>query len=161
MVIDSRPVADQDENMNVPGRKRGFRIGVGVLAALCAVLLGLTALSGCRLYVMGSTPRSPFLGEWHADYTWDGVSYSTEYEFDNNGRYSYSNIRRSTSGMVGEEEMTRGSYDYDNDTLFLTPVPSDVAPSQFEYEFMNGNMLELRERITTSRTRVVVYHRHS
>ena len=155
MVIDSQPVAYQDENMNAQGRKKGFGIGVGVLSALC-VLLGLTALSGCRLYV---TPRNPFLGEWHADYTWDGVSYATEYEFDNNGRYSYSNIRRSTSGMVGEEEMTRGSYDYD--TLFLTPVPSDVAPSQFEYELMNGNMLELRERITTSRTRVVVYHRHS
>ena len=48
VVIDSQPVANQDEKMNVQERTRGFRIGVGVLAALCAVLLGLTALSGCR-----------------------------------------------------------------------------------------------------------------
>ncbi len=133
----------------------------GMLAALCAVSLALTVLSGCRVYVMGSTVRNPFLGEWHAEYTWDGISYSTAYEFDSNGRYSYSNIRRSTSGMVGEEEMTQGTYDYDNETLFLTPVPSDVAPSEIEYEFIRDNMLELRERITTSRTRVVVYHLHS
>ena len=147
--------------MTAQGRRRGFRTGVVALAALCATLLALTSLSGCRVYVMGSTARNPFVGEWHAEYTWDGISYSTEYEFDNNGRYSYSNIRRSTSGMVGEEEMTRGSYEYDSETLFLTPVLGDVAASEIEYEFISDNMLELRERITTSRTRVVVYHLHS
>ena len=144
--------------MNVPGRKRGFRIDVGALAALCAVLLALTALSGCRVYVMGSTLRNPFLGEWHAKYTWDGVSYSAEYEFENNGRYSYSS--RSSSGAVREEEMTPGTYDYDDETLFLTPDASDVDPSQFKYEFTSDE-LELEERISTSATRVVTYHRHS
>lgn len=148
--------------MNVQGRSRGYRINVGALAAMCAALLALTTLSGCgRVYVMRIAPPNPFLGEWHAEYTWDGVDYSTEYEFDSSGRYSYSSSRRSTSGMVGEEEMTQGTYDYDGRTLSLDPDPRDVAPSEFEYEFTNENVLELRERISTSRTRVVVYHRHS
>ena len=122
MVIDSQPVANQDGKMNLHERKRGLRIGVGVLAALCAVLLGMTSLSGCRVYVMGSTPRNPFLGEWHTDSTEDGVDFSAEYEFENNGRYSYSSRR--SSGAMRRIIMTRGTYRYDDETLFLTPVPS-------------------------------------
>ena len=155
MVIDSRPVADQDENINVLGRKRGFRNGVGVLA--CAVLLALTSLSGCRVYVVGSTPPNPFLGEWHAEYTRDGVDYSTEYDFDNNGRYSYSSLE--TSPGVRDEIMTQGTYNYDDRTLFLTSESSDDS-SQFEYEFTSDNELELKARVSASRTRAVVYHRH-
>ena len=158
MVIDSRPVADQDENINVLGRKRGFRNGVGVLAGLCAVLLALTSLSGCRVYVMGSTARNPFLGEWHAEYTRDGVHFSTEYELDNNGRYSYSSLESSPG--VRDKVMTQGTYNYDDTTLFLTPDSSD-DPSQFEYEFTSDDVLELKARVSTIRTRVVVYHRHS
>ena len=147
--------------MNGQGRRRGFRIRVGALAALCAVLLALTALSGCRVYVTSSRALNSFLGEWHAEYTWEGISYSTEYVFDSNGRYSYSNIRRSTSGMVGDEVTTQGSYEYDSETLSLTPVPGDLAFPDIEYEFISDTMLELRERVTASRTRVVVYHHHS
>ena len=147
--------------MNAHGRRRGFRIRVGALAALCAVLLALTALSGCRVYVTSSRALNPFLGEWHAEYTWEGISYSTEYEFDSNGRYSYSNIRRSTSGLVGDEVTTQVSYEYDSETLSLTPVPGDLAFPEIEYEFISDTTLELRERVTASRTRVVVYHHHS
>ena len=146
--------------MNVPGRKRGFGIGVGALAGLCAVLLALTALSGCRVYVVGSTPRNPFLGEWHAAFPSAGGRLSYEYVFESDGSYTYTT--ESASGTGGMRAAILGTYDYDDETLFLTPVPSDVAPSEIEYEFKNDdNMLELRERITTSRTRVVVYHLHS
>lgn len=147
--------------MNMERRGRGFRISVGALAALCAVLVALTALSGCRVYVTSSGALNPFLGEWHAEYTWEGISYSTEYEFDNNGRYTYINIRRSTSGMVGDEITSQGSYEYDSETLSLTPPPGDIAFSEIAYKFIGDNMLELRERVTASRTRVVVYHHHS
>ena len=142
-----------------PKRRPG--IGRVVLAALCAVSLALTVLSGCRVYVTSSGALNPFLGEWHAEYTWDGISYETEYKFDSNGKYSYSNIRQSTSGMVGDEVKTEGSYEYDSETLSLTPVPGDLAFPEIEYEFIGDDMLELRERVTTSRTRVVVYHHHS
>ena len=142
-----------------PKRKSG--IGRGVLAALCAGSLALTVLSGCRVYVMGSTAPNPFLGEWHADYTWDGISYSTEYEFGDDGRYTYINIRQSTSGMVGEKDEAQGSYEYDGETLFLKPVTSDVTPSEIEYEFIGDSMVKFTERITASRTRTVTYHRHS
>ena len=144
--------------MNAQGRRGGFRIGVGALAALCAVLLALTSLSGCRVYVAGSTARNPFLGEWHVEYTRDGVDYSTEYDFDNNGRYSYSSLE--TIPGVRDEIMTQGTYNYDDTTLFLTPDSSD-DPSQFEYEFTSDDVLELKARVSTIRTRVVVYHRHS
>ena len=144
--------------MNAQGRRRGFRIGMGALAALCAVLLALTSLSGCRVYVAGSTARNPFLGGWHAEYTRDGVDYSTEYEFDNNGRYSYSSLE--TSPGVRDEIMTQGTYSYDDRTLFLTSESSD-DPSQFEYEFTSDDELELKARVSASRTRAVVFHRHS
>ena len=157
MVIDSQPVANQDGKMNLHERKRGLRIGVGVLAALCAVLLGMTSLSGCRVYVMGSTPRNPFLGEWHTDSTEDGVDFSAEYEFENSGRYSYSSRR--SSGAMRRIIMTRGTYRYDDETLFLTPVPSDTAPSQLKYEFTPNDELELEEQISTSETIVRIYHR--
>ena len=157
MVIDSQPAADQDENMNGQACERGFRIGFGTLAALCAVLLGLTALSGCRVYVMSSTPRNPFLGEWHTDSTEDGVDFSAVYEFENNGRYSYSS--RKLSSAMRRIKMTRGTYRYDDETLFFTPVPSDTAPSQLKYEFTPNDDLELEERISTSETIVRIYHR--
>ena len=140
--------------------KRRPSIGRGVLAAVCAVSLALIVLGGCRVYVSSSGALNPFLGEWHAEYTWEGISYSTEYEFDSNGRYSYSNIRRSTSGMVGDEVMSQGRYEYDSETLSLSPPPGDIAFSEIEYEFIDDDMLELRERVTASRTRVVVYHHH-
>ena len=56
--------------------------------------------------------------------------------------------------------MTQGTYNYDDTTLFLTPDSSD-DPSQFEYEFTSDDVLELKARVSTIRTRVVVYHRHS
>ena len=145
--------------MNAQGRRRGFRITVGTLAVLCAALLALTSLSGCkRIYVMTIAPPNPFLGEWHAEYTWDGVAYSTEYEFESNGRYSYRS--QSSSGAIREQEMTEGTYDYDSDTLVLTP-DSSVVDSRFRYEFTSDDELELEERISATRLRVVVYHLHS
>ena len=158
MVIDSRQVADQDENMNVPGRKRGFRIGVGAVAALCAVLISLTSVSGCTVFVVGSTPRNPFLGEWHAEFKSAGSRFSAEYEFKNNRRYTY--LRQSSSGVVRVIISTRGTYDYDDKTLLLTPDADDVNPSRFRYEFTeDGDALELEERISTSVTLVLIYHR--
>ena len=158
VVIDSRQVADQDENMNVPGRKRGFRIGVGAVAALCAVLISLTSVSGCTVFVVGSTPRNPFLGEWHAEFKSPGSRFSAEYEFKNNRRYTY--LRQSSSGVVRVIISTRGTYDYDDETLLLTPDADDVNPSRFRYEFTeDGDALELEERISTSVTLVLIYHR--
>ena len=157
MVIDSRQVADQDENMNVPGRKRGFRIGVGAVAALCAVLISLTSVSGCTVFVVGSAPRNLFLGKWHTEFTSAGSRFSAEYEFKSNGRYTY--IRQSSSGMVRIIISTRGTYEYDDEILSLTPDASDVDPSRFKYEFTGDDELELEERISTSVTLVLTYHR--
>ena len=157
MVIDSQPVAYQDENMNTQGRKRGFRIGVGAVAALCAVLLALTSLSGCRVYVVDSAPRNPFLGEWHTEFTSAGSRFSAEYEFKSNGRYTY--LRQSSSGVMRLRVSTQGTYDYDDETLLLTPDADDVNPSRFRYEFTGDDELELEERISTSVTLVLIYHR--
>ena len=144
--------------MNTRGRKRGFRIGVGALAALCAVVLALTAMSGCTVYV-SSTPRNPFVGEWHTEFTSAGTRFSAEYEFRRNGTYSY--IRQSASGVVRVIVRTQGRYRYDDDTLVLTPDASDVDPSRFEYEFTSDDELELEEQISPSITLVLTYHRHS
>ena len=159
VVIDSQPVANQDEKMNVQERTRGFRIGVGVCWQRCAQSCsGLTALSGCRVYVVGSTPRNPFLGEWHTDFTSAGSRFSAEYEFKNNRRYTY--LRQSSSGVMRLRVSTQGTYDYDDETLLLTPDADDVNPSRFRYEFTeDGDALELEERISTSVTLVLIYHR--
>ncbi len=143
--------------MNTQGRGRGFRIGVGVLAASCATLLALTALSGCTVYV-SSKPGNPFVGKWHTEFTTGGSRFSAEYEFQSNGRYSYA--RQSASGMIRMIVRTRGRYRYDDDTLVLTPDASDVDPSRFEYEFTSDNELELEEQISPSITLVLTYHRH-
>ena len=156
MVIDSLLMADQDESMNTRGRKRGFRIGVGTL--LCAVVLALTAVSGCTVYV-SSEPANPFVGEWHTEFTTAGSRFSAEYEFRSNGRYSY--IRQSASGVVRVIVRTQGRYRYDDDTLVLTPDASDVGESRFEYEFTSDDDLELEEQISPSITLVLTYHRHS
>ena len=89
MVIDSQPVTDQDENMRLRKPKMGLDIGKGVPAALCAVLLALTALSGCSVFVVGSQ-RNPFLGEWHAEVpaVSGGIS-STRTNSRADGRYRY------------------------------------------------------------------------
>ena len=158
MVIDSQPVADQDENMNVQERKRGFRTGVGALAGLCAVLLALTSLSGCRFYIGGSAAPNPFLGEWHTEFTSAGSRFSAEYEFMRNGRYTY--IRQSSSGVVRVIISTRGTYEYDDDTLSLTPDADDVDRSSFKYEFTSDGALELEEQISASITLVLTYHPH-
>ena len=143
--------------MNVLGRKRGFRIGVGAVAALCAVLLALTSLSGCRVYVVDSAPRNPFLGEWHTEFTSAGSRFSAEYEFKSNGRYTY--LRQSSSGVMRLRVSTQGTYDYDDEKLLLTPDADDVNPSRFRYEFTGDDELELEERISTSVTLVLIYHR--
>ena len=158
MVIDSQPVADQDDNMNVPGRKRGFGIGKGALAPLCAVLLALTALSGCRFYVVGSTPRNPFLGEWHADFPSASGRLSYEYEFQSDGSYTY--IWDSASGTGGMLTMILGTYDYDDETLFLTPDSNIVPSSQLRYEFKNDDELQLESQIDAGFTVTLTYHRH-
>ena len=71
MVIDSLPMADQDE-------ERERRTGAGkasvsapvALAALCATLLALTcAVRMQRSYVVSSKPGNPFVGEWHTEFT--------------------------------------------------------------------------------------------
>ena len=158
MVIDSLPMADQDESMNTRGRRRGFRTGGRVPTALCAAVIALIALSGCTVYVGGRTARNPFLGEWHTEFTSAGTRFSAEYEFRSNGRYSY--IRQSASGVVRVIVRTQGRYRYDDDTLVLTPDASDVDPSRFEYEFTSDDELELEEQISPSITLVLTYHRH-
>ena len=158
MVIDSQPVAYQDENMNAQGRKRGFRIGVGALAALCAILLALTALSGCRFYVVGSTPRNPFLGEWHAEFPSAGRRLSYEYHFESDSSYTY--IRESASGTGGMLAEIQGTYDYDEETLILTPNSNIVPSSQLKYEFRNDDELQLESQIDTGFTVTLTYHRH-
>ena len=145
--------------MNVQERRRGFRTGVGAMAALCAVLLALTSLSGCRVYVMGSTPPNPFLGEWHAEFTSAGRRDSFEYEFERDGSYSYISESASGAGAISVE--IQGTYDYDDETLILTPNSSRFAPSQLKYEFKGDNELELESRIDTGYTVRLTYHRHS
>ncbi len=157
MVIDSLLMADQDESMNTRRRRRGFRIGVGVLAALCAVMLALTALSGCTVYA-GYRPPNPFVGEWHTEFESAGTRFSAEYEFRSNRRYSY--IRQSASGVVRVIVRTQGTYRYDDEALLLTPDASDVDPSRFRYEFTIDGDLELEEQISPSITLVLTYHRH-
>ena len=151
-------MADHDEKMNVQGRGRGFRTGVGAPAALCAVLLALTLLSGCSVTVVGS-PRNPFVGEWHTEFTSAGSRFSAEYEFRSNSRYTY--IRQSASGVVRVTVRTQGTYRYDDETLVLTPDASDVGPSRFTYEFTSDDELELEEQISPSITLVLTYQRHS
>ena len=157
VVIDSQPVANQDEKMNVQERTRGFRIGVGVLAALCAVLLGLTALSGCRVYVVGSTPRNPFLGEWHAEFPAVSGRISYAYEFERDGRYRY--VRALVGGAGSFRREITGTYDYDDDTLILTPDASSVAPSRLKYKFTNDDELQLESETDTGVTDTLTYHR--
>ena len=151
-------MADHDEKMNVQGCRRGFRTGVGAPAALCAVLLALTLLSGCSVTVV-SSPRNPFVGEWHTEFTSAGSRFSAEYEFRSNSRYTY--IRQSASGVVRVIVRTQGTYRYDDETLVLTPDASDVGPSRFTYEFTSDDELELEEQISPSITLVLTYHRHS
>ena len=158
MVIDSQPVADQDENMNAQGRKRSFRIGVRVLAALCAVLIALTAVSGCTLFVVG-TPRNPFVGEWHAEFPSTSGRISYEYEFERDGSYSY--VRALASGAGSFRIEIKGTYDYDDETLILKPRSSRFAPSQFEYKFTDDDELQLESEIDTGFTETLTYHRHS
>ncbi len=157
MVVDSLPMADHDENMTAQGRRRGFWTGVGVPAALCAVLLALTVLSGCSVTVV-SSPRNPFVGEWHTEFTSAGSRFSAEYEFFDNNRYTY--VRHSAGGVLEIIVTTRGTYRYDDETLSLTPDVSDVDPSRFEYEFPSDTELRLREQISPSITLVLTYHRH-
>ena len=158
VVIDSQPVANQDEKMNVQERTRGFRIGVGVLAALCAVLLGLTALSGCRIYVVGSTPRNPFLGEWHAEFPSAGGRLSYEYVFESDGSYTY--ISALASGTGGVLTRILGTYDYDDETLILEPNSSIVPSSLLRYKFQNDDELQLESQIDTGLTVTLTFHRH-
>jgi len=150
-------MADQDESMNTQGRRRGFRIGVGAVAALGAVLLALTALSGCTVYA-SYRPSNPFVGEWHTEFTSAGTRFSAEYEFRSNRRYSY--IRQTASGVVRVTVRTHGTYRYDDEILVLTPDASDVDPSRFRYEFTSDDELELEEQLSPSITLVLTYHRH-
>ena len=158
MVIDSLPMADQDESMNTRGRRRGSRIGVGAMAALCAVVLVVTSLSGCRGYYAVVVPRNPFLGEWHAEFAVTGGRISYEYEFESDGSYRY--VRVSATGAGSLRVEIEGTYDYDHDTLTLTPYASSIARSQFEYEFI-GDELQLESEIDTGVTVTLTYHRHS
>ena len=157
MVIDSQPVAYQDESMSAQGRKKGFGIGVGVLAALC-VLLGLTALSGCSVVVV-SSQRNPFLGEWHAEFPAVSGRISYAYEFERDGRYGY--VRALVGGAGSFRREITGTYDYDDDTLILTPDASSVALSRLKYEFTNDDELQLESETDTGLTDTLTYHRHS
>ena len=143
--------------MDTQFRRRGFRIGVGALA-LCAALPALTSLSGCVRVYAGVTPRNPFVGEWHTEFTSAGTRFSAEYEFRSNGRYSY--MRQTASGVVRVIIRTQGTYQYSDDTLVLTPDASDFGPSRFRYEFTIDGDLELEEQISPSITLVLIYHRH-
>ena len=153
--LSSEQLADKDENMNIERRRRGFRIGVGALAALCATLI---ALSGCQVSVTTRfEPQNRFVGGWHADFTWAGTSYSVEYKFQSNGKYSY--VRQSASGVVRVIVRTQGAYRYSDETLELIPDASDVGPSRFRYKFTSDGDLNLEEQISPSITRVLTYHR--
>ena len=132
-------------------------IGVVAPAALSAVLLALTLLSGCSVVVV-SSPPNPFVGEWHAEFTSAGTRFAAEYEFRSNDRYTY--VRQTASGVVRVTVRTQGTYRYDDETLSLTPDASDVAPSRFKYEFTTDGGLELEEQISPSITLVLTYHRH-
>ena len=140
-----------------PRRRPG--IGTSMLAALCAVSLALTVLSGCRVYVMGSTVRNPFVGEWHAEFTSTGTRLSYTYVFERDGTYSYI-YTESTSRMGGRKIEIEGTYDYDGDTLVLTPDSTRFARSEFEYEFTSDDDLELESEIDTGVTVTLTYHRH-
>lgn len=134
-----------------------MRIGLVAPAALSAVLLALTLLSGCSVVVVNS-PRNPFVGEWHTEFTSAGSRFSAEYEFFGNGRYTYD--RHSAGGVFEIIVATQGTYRYDEETLTLTPDVSDVDPSRFEYVFPSDSELRLREQISPSITLVLTYHRH-
>ncbi len=156
--IDSLPMADQHEDMNAHGRRRRSRIGVVALAALCATLLALTSLSGCRVYVSGSVPRNPFVGEWHAEFPLTGGGrLSLEYEFERD--YSYIYIE-SASGAARVRIEIHGTYDYKDGTLILTPNSSRLAPSRLTYEFKSDIELELESQIDEGFTVTLTYHRH-
>ena len=138
-----------------PRRRPG--IGRGVLAALCAVSLALTVLSGCRVYVMDSTPRNPFLGEWHTEYPLAGGGRLLfEYEFERDRSYIYS---ESTSGAARVRIEIHGTYDYDDDTLILTPSASRLVPSRLRYNFKSNGELELESQIDEGFTVTLTYHR--
>lgn len=126
-------------------------------AALSAVLLALTLLSGCSVVVV-STPRNPFVGEWHTEFTSAGTRFSAEYEFRSNGRYTY--VRQSASGVIRLIVSTQGTYRYDDETLSLTPDTGDVGPSRFKYKFTSDGDLELEEQISPSITLILTYHPH-
>ena len=157
MVVDSLPMADHDEKMNVQGRRRGFRTGVGAPAALCAVLLALTLLSGCSVTVV-SSQRNPFVGEWHAEFPASSGRISYTYEFERDGSYRY--ISASASGAGSLRIEIEGTYDYDDDTLILTPRATSVTPSRLTYEFVNDEELQLESKIDTGLTITLTYHRH-
>lgn len=158
MVIDSLLMADQDESMNTRGRKRGFRIGVVALAAMCGTLLAVTALSGCSVVVV-SSPRNPFVGEWHAEFASGGTLRSYAYVFGRDDSYSYI-YTESTSRSGGIQIEIEGTYDYDGDTLVLTPDSTRFDRSKFEYEFTSDGDLELESQIDTGVTVRLTYHRH-
>lgn len=157
-MVDSPPMADRHENMTAQGGGRGFRICVVALSALCAILMTVTALSGCTVYV-SSKPRNPFVGEWHTEFTSAGSRFSAEYEFRSNRRYAY--VRQSASGVVRVIVRTQGTYRYNDETLLLTPDASDVDPSRFRYDFTGDDELELEEQISPNITLALTYHRHS
>ena len=157
MMVDSQPVTDQDENMRLRKPRMGLDIGKGVPAALCAVLLALTALSGCSVFVV-SSQRNPFLGEWHAEFPAASGRISYTYEFERDGSYRY--VSASASGAGGFRIKIEGSYDYDDDTLILTPKATSVATSRLRYEFTMDDELQLESEIDTGLTITLTYHRH-
>lgn len=144
--------------MNAQGPTGGFQIGVRALAGLGAVLLALISLAGCTIYA-GYRPPNPFVGEWHAEFTSTGTRLSYTYVFERDGTYSYI-YTESTSRMGGRKIEIEGTYDYDGDTLVLTPDSTRFPRSEFEYEFTSDDDLELESEIDTGVTVTLTYHRH-
>lgn len=139
-------------------KRRKPVIGRGVLAVLCAASLALTVVSGCRVYVMGSTVRNPFLGEWHAEFPGVSGRISYTYEFKSDGRYRY--VRALAGGGGSFRREITGTYDYDDDTLILTPDASSLPQSRLNYEFTSDDDLQLESEIDTGVTDTLTYHRH-